>query len=66
MARTPVVVKSAAFAANKPALVEAVVAMPAQATVKQGLKLAESLVRGQPHGSKIATTNFRDKVHGLL
>ena len=62
---------AAAFASNKPALVEAVVdpfepPMPAQATVKQGLKLAESLVRGQPHGSKIATTIFRDKIHELL
>ncbi len=62
---------AAAFASKKPALVEAVVdpfepPMPAQATVKQGLKLAESLVRGQPHAGKIATTIFRDKVHELL
>jgi pyruvate dehydrogenase (quinone) len=61
----------AAFASTRPALVEAVVdpfepPMPAQATVKQGLKLAESLVRGQPHAGKIATTIFRDKVHELL
>jgi pyruvate dehydrogenase (quinone) len=64
-------VLGAAFASDKPALVEAMVdpfepPMPAQATAKQGLKLAESLVRGQPHGAKIATTIFRDKVSELL
>ncbi len=62
---------AAAFATKGPSLVEAVVdpfepPMPAQATAKQGLKLAESLVRGQPHAGKIATTIFRDKVHELL
>ncbi len=62
---------AAAFASKKPALVEAVVdpfepPMPAQATAKQGLMLAESLIRGQPHAGKIATTIFRDKVHELL
>ncbi len=61
----------AAFASKRPALVEAVVdpfepPMPAQATIKQGLKLAESLVRGQPHAGKIAVTIYRDKVHELL
>ncbi len=55
-----------AFKSNKPALVEAVVdpfepPMPAQATPKQALHLAESLVRGEPHAGKIATTIFRDK-----
>jgi pyruvate dehydrogenase (quinone)/pyruvate oxidase len=64
-------VMRAAFAAKKPAIVEAVVdpfepPMPAQATAKQAVKLAESLVRGQPHGSKIATTIYRDKVAELL
>ncbi len=62
---------AAAFATKGPALVEAVVdpfepPMPAQATAKQGVKLAESLVRGQPHAGRIATTIFRDKVHDLL
>jgi pyruvate dehydrogenase (quinone)/pyruvate oxidase len=62
---------AAAFASNKPALVEAVVdpfepPMPAQATPKQALHLAESLARGEPHSGKIATTIFRDKVHELL
>jgi pyruvate dehydrogenase (quinone) len=63
---------AAAFAVtDRPALVEAVVdpfepPMPAQATIGQGIKLAESLVRGQPHAGKIAQTIFRDKVHELL
>lgn len=61
----------AAFAADGPALVEAVVdpfepPMPAQATAKQGVRLAQSLVRGEPNGKKIATTIFRDKVTELL
>jgi pyruvate dehydrogenase (quinone)/pyruvate oxidase len=61
----------AAFASDKPAIVEAVVdpfepPMPAQATVNQGLKLAESLVRGEPNRVKIATTIFRDKVTELI
>lgn len=62
---------AAAFATDGPALVEATVdpfepPMPAQATIKQGLKLAESLARGEPHAGKIATTIYRDKVHDLL
>jgi thiamine pyrophosphate-dependent acetolactate synthase large subunit-like protein len=61
----------AAFASDKPALIEAVVdpfepPMPAQTTAKQGLRLAESLVRGEPHATRIATTIFRDKVSELL
>jgi pyruvate dehydrogenase (quinone)/pyruvate oxidase len=64
-------VVAAAFASDKPAIVEAVVdpfepPLPAQATAKQALKLAESLVRGEPNGAKIATTIFRDKVSELL
>ena len=60
----------AAFASSKPALVEATVdpfepPMPASATPKQALHLAESLMRGQPHAGKIATTIFRDKVNDL-
>ena len=56
-----------AFAAEGPSLVEAVVdpfepPMPAQAGVKQGLKLAASLARGEPNRGKIATTIFRDKL----
>jgi pyruvate dehydrogenase (quinone) len=64
-------VMAAAFATDRPTVVEAVVdpfepPMPAQATAKQGLKLAESLLRGQPSGTKIATTIFRDKVSELF
>jgi pyruvate dehydrogenase (quinone) len=60
----------AAFASTKPALVEATVdpfepPMPASATPKQALHLAESLMRGQPHAGKIATTIFRDKIEDL-
>ena len=56
-----------AFRSTKPAIVEAVVdpfepPMPAQATVKQGLRFAESLARGEPNRVKIATTIFRDKM----
>ncbi len=63
---------AAAFAqTDKPALIEAVVdpfepPMPPSATVKQGLHLAESLMRGQPHAGKIAVTLYRDKVKELL
>ncbi len=58
---------AAAFASNKPALVEAVVdpfepPMPAQAGPSQALHLAESLARGEPNRVKIATTIFRDKM----
>jgi pyruvate dehydrogenase (quinone) len=63
-------VMQAAFASTRPTLIEAVVdpfepPMPASATPKQALKLAESLMRGQPHAGKIATTIFRDKVADL-
>ena len=61
----------AAFASKKPALVEAVVdpfepPMPANATAKQGMHLAEALARGEPNRVKIATTIFRDKVSDLM
>ncbi|HQU46163.1 MAG TPA: thiamine pyrophosphate-dependent enzyme, partial [Pirellulales bacterium] len=60
----------AAFASRRPALVEATVdpfepPMPAGATLKQAVHLAESLARGEPHRGKIATTIFRDKVSDL-
>ncbi|HVX10155.1 MAG TPA: thiamine pyrophosphate-dependent enzyme [Pirellulales bacterium] len=63
-------VMQAAFASTRPTLIEAVVdpfepPMPASATPKQALHLAESLMRGQPHAGKIATTIFRDKVSDL-
>ena len=61
----------AAFASKRPALVEAVVdpfepPLPARATFKQGLHLAESLARGEPHRGRIAVTLFRDKIKELV
>ncbi|MFO0888947.1 MAG: thiamine pyrophosphate-binding protein [Isosphaeraceae bacterium] len=58
---------AAAFESKKPALVEAVVdpfepPQPARATLTQGLHLAQSLARGEPHRGKIAVTLFRDKM----
>ncbi len=60
-----------AFQSKKPALVEAVVdpfepPLPARATPKQALHLAESLARGEPNRVRIATTLFRDKVMELV
>ena len=60
----------AAFASSKPALVEAVVdpfepPLPARVTFEQGLHLAESLARGEPHRGRIALTLFRDKIAEL-
>ena len=57
--------------ARSPALVEAVVdpfepPMPAQATPKQALHLAESLVRGEPDRGKIIASIFEDKVKELV
>ena len=57
----------AAFATKGPALVEAVVdpfepPQPARATFMQGLHMAESLARGEPHRGRIALTLFRDKI----
>ena len=40
--------------------------MPAQATPKQALHLAESLVRGEPDSGKIITTIFEDKIKELV
>jgi pyruvate dehydrogenase (quinone)/pyruvate oxidase len=61
----------AAFAVNKPAIVEAVVdpfepPMPATATPKQALKFAEALVRGQPDRGAIITTVIEDKIKELV
>jgi pyruvate dehydrogenase (quinone) len=61
----------AAFAINKPAVVEAVVdpfepPLPAKATPQQAVRLAEALVRGQPDGSKIMATIFEDRVRELV
>ena len=53
-----------------PALVECVVdpckpPMLAKATVKQGVHLAEALMRGEPSRERIALTIFRDKLKDL-
>jgi pyruvate dehydrogenase (quinone)/pyruvate oxidase len=61
----------AAFASSKPAIVEAVVdpfepPMPAMATAQQAIRLAESLVRGEPDGGKIIKSIFKDKVKELV
>lgn len=61
----------AAFAAKGPAVVEATVdpfepPMPASVTPAQGLKLAESLIRGQPDGDKIIASIFKDKIKELV
>ena len=40
--------------------------MPAKVTMKQAAKFAEALARGQPGGSRIALTLFRDKLSDLL
>jgi pyruvate dehydrogenase (quinone)/pyruvate oxidase len=60
-------VLEAAFSAKGPALVEAVVdpfepPLPARATFKQGLHMAEALARSEPHRGRIALTLFRDKM----
>lgn len=57
----------AALAANRPALVEAVVdpfepPMPARVTLKDAMNMAKSLVRGEPNRGRIALTLFRNKV----
>jgi len=60
-----------AFASKKPAIIEATVdpfepPMPPQATPKQALKFAESLVRGEPNSGAIISTVFKDKVKELV
>ena len=52
---------------DKPAIVEAVVdqnepPMPGRIKSQQAVKMAESLLRGEKNGSRIALTLFRDKV----
>ena len=60
-------VLEAALAANRPALVEAVVdpfepPMPARVTLKDAVNMAKSLARGEPNRGRIALTLFRNKV----
>jgi pyruvate dehydrogenase (quinone) len=56
----------AMLTADKPAIVEAVVdqfepPLPPRVKTQQALHFAEALVRGEPNGSRIALTAFRDK-----
>jgi pyruvate dehydrogenase (quinone)/pyruvate oxidase len=56
--------------ADGPALCEAVVdpyepPMPARVKLKQAVRMAESLARGEPNRGRIALTLFRDKVSDL-
>src|SRR5216117_4122814 len=60
----------ATLLADGPAICEAVVdpfepPMPARATVKQTLHLAEALAKGEPSRGRIALTLFRDKLSDL-
>jgi pyruvate dehydrogenase (quinone)/pyruvate oxidase len=56
-----------AFKTPGPVIVEAVTdpyepPMPAQATPKQALHMAESLARGEPNATRIGLTIVRDKI----
>jgi pyruvate dehydrogenase (quinone)/pyruvate oxidase len=58
----------AALSSKRPSLVEAVVdpfepPMPPRVSLKQTLKMAEALARGQPNRGRIALTLFRSKVN---
>jgi pyruvate dehydrogenase (quinone) len=60
-----------ALQTSGPVLVEAVVdpyepPMPPKITMDQATALAKSLVRGEPHRIKIATTIATDKVHEMV
>ncbi|HEX8918702.1 MAG TPA: pyruvate oxidase, partial [Chloroflexota bacterium] len=59
------------LAAPGPAVLEAVVdpnepPMPPKVTAKQVRNFSEALIKGQPHGARIALTLFRDKIDQLL
>jgi pyruvate dehydrogenase (quinone)/pyruvate oxidase len=60
-----------ALSTEGPVVIEAIVdpfepPMPAKVEVKQALKFAESLARGEPKRMKIATTILEDKVRELV
>jgi thiamine pyrophosphate-dependent acetolactate synthase large subunit-like protein len=62
---------TAALAAKRPALVEAVVdpfepPLPPRVSAEQALHMAEALVRGEPNRGRIALTLFRNKVRDLV
>ncbi len=59
-----------ALHSSKPALVEAIVdpyepPMPAKIKAEQGVNLAKSLAKGEPHRGRIGLTIFRDKIEDL-
>jgi pyruvate dehydrogenase (quinone)/pyruvate oxidase len=60
-----------ALATPGPVLIEAIVdplepPMPAKATMKQTVRMAESLARGEPHRGKIALSIMSDKIRELI
>ena len=60
-----------AIESGRPAIVEVIVdhnepPMPSKVTVKQAIRFAEALAKGQPEGGKIALTLFRDKLNELF
>jgi pyruvate dehydrogenase (quinone)/pyruvate oxidase len=60
-----------AMRSGKPALVEVAVdpnepPMPPKVSLRQAGHFAEALLRGEPHGGKIALTLFRDKISELV
>jgi thiamine pyrophosphate-dependent acetolactate synthase large subunit-like protein len=61
----------AAFASDRPAIVEATVdqftpPMPAQATPDQAYKFTKGLLRGQPDATEIVSTVMKDKIRELI
>jgi pyruvate dehydrogenase (quinone)/pyruvate oxidase len=40
--------------------------MPAKIKASRAVKLAEALLRGEPHRAKIALTNAHDKIRELV
>jgi pyruvate dehydrogenase (quinone)/pyruvate oxidase len=60
-----------ALAVDGPVIVEALVdpnepPLPPRITVEQAAKFAESLLRGEPDGSKIAATVLKDRIKELV
>lgn len=60
-----------AIASGKPCVVEVEVdpfepPMPSKVTLEQAANFGKALLRGQPHGGKIALTLFRNKINELV
>jgi pyruvate dehydrogenase (quinone)/pyruvate oxidase len=60
-----------ALQSRQPAVVEVLVdpnepPMPSKIELKQALRFAESLAKGQPHRGQIAMTLFRDKLNEVI